>query len=70
MGKPVTEKEHEMFQYVVDYVKRNGLEKDDAVALGLLCRGDTVAEKMIRILKENPKIDFDELIKKAVEISN
>lgn len=68
MGKPISEKEQELVNKVIEYAKRKGLSGEDAVAIVLPCRGDDKAELMLKFLNENPDIDFTLLLEKAVEI--
>ncbi len=64
----IGEKEKELLPYIVDYVKRKGIDKQDGLAIALMCDNDEKSEQMIRFLKENPDIDFNELFDKTVEI--
>lgn len=64
----IGEKEKELLPYVVDYVKRKGIDKQDGLAIALMCDDDEKSEQMIRVLRENPDMEFDDLFDKALEI--
>lgn len=63
--RKMTDKEKELANYLV---KNKDFEKDEYIALGLLCNSEIKAEIMLDYLKKNPNIEFDKLLKKAVEI--
>lgn len=67
MGK-LGEKEEELISCVVDYVKRKGIEKEDGLAIVLLCNNDKSSSEIIEFLRENPDVDFYELFLKAVDL--
>ncbi len=66
--RKIGEKEKELLPYLADYVKRNHLEKEDGLAIALLCNTDEKSEIMIDILRKTPDIEFDELLERAIEI--
>lgn len=66
--RKIGEKEYELLPYIVDYVKRNNLDKQDGLAIALLCNDDEKSEKMIKFMQENPDIEYYDLFLKAVEI--
>ncbi len=70
MVLPVTEKEKELVHIIIPWCKERGLEREDALAIGICCRGDKASQAMIDFLRENPDIDYSDLLLKAVEISN
>ena len=65
----VTKKEHELIDIIIPWCKERNLEKEDALAIGLCCRGDRASQAMIDFLRENPNIDYTDLLAKAVEIA-
>lgn len=66
--KMVTEKEHELIDVVVKWCLDRGLEQEDALPLGLFCRGDEAAQEMIDFIAAHPDIGYDDLVDKAIEI--
>ena len=66
--RKIGEKEKELLPYIVDYVKQNGLEKEEGLAIALLCNTDEKSEQMIKFLQDNPKVNFDDLLAKAVDL--
>lgn len=63
----MTEKEKELARLLVE---TKDFEKDEFIAIGLLCSSENAAGEMIEYLRENPDADFYELLKKAVELSD
>lgn len=70
MVLPVTEKEGELRKIIMTWCEKRGLEREDALAIGICCRGDEASQKMIDFLRENPDIEYTALLQKAVEISD
>ena len=68
MKIPVSDKERELMNIIIPWCKERDLEREDALAIGLCCRGDEASQEMIDILKENPDIDYCDLLLKASEI--
>lgn len=67
MGK-IGKKEEELISCVVDYVKRKNIEKEDGLAIVLLCDNDKASDEIIEFLRENPDVDFYDLFLKAVDL--
>lgn len=66
--REIGQKEMELLPIIVEYAKRNGLKKEDGLAIALLCNTDDKAEEMKEFMKSNRDIDFTTLLEKAVEI--
>ena len=64
----VTVKEEKLIQMLIPWCKDRNLEREDAIAILLCCRGDEAAQEMIDFLKDNPDIDYCDLLLKASEI--
>ena len=52
---------------LVDFCKKRGYEKDEAIALALLCQKDEQIVKLLYLCKD--KTDFYECLEIAVKIS-
>lgn len=52
---------------LVDFCKKRGYEKDEAIALALLCQKDEQIIKLLDLCKD--KTDFHECLEIAVKIS-
>lgn len=63
--RQMTEKEKELANYLIT---NNNFEKEEFIALGLLCNSEERAAIMLEYLKENPNNDFDTLLEKAIKI--
>ncbi len=63
--RKMTDKEKELADYLVN---NKDFEKEEYIAIGLLCNSEIKAELMLDYLKKNPNIEFDKLLEKAVEI--
>ncbi len=66
--RKIGENERKLLPILVNYVKDNELEREDGLAIALLCNSDEKSVAMIDFLRENPNIEFDKLLEKAVEI--
>ena len=61
----MTDKEKELANLLVN---NKDFERDEFIALGLLCNSEEKAVQMIEYVKDNQNADFDTLLEKAVEI--
>lgn len=66
-----TKKESELLDQIGEYLeKHDDLDEEDGLAVFLCCQGDRASQAMIDFLRDNPDIDYSDLLLKAVEISN
>lgn len=66
-----TKKERELLDEIGKYLEeQDGLDEEDGLAVFLCCQEDNAAQPMMDFLRENPDIDYSDLLKKAVEISD
>ena len=68
--KPITEKENELKEVIIPWCRKRGLGSEEALAIGLCCRGDQASQEMIDFLHANPEINYNDLLLKAVEIGD
>lgn len=66
--RKIGQKEMELLPIIVEYVRSKGLDKEEGLAIALLCNSDDKAEAMKEFLQNNHDIDFTTLLEKAVEI--
>lgn len=67
--RKIGEDEKELLPVIADYIRKNGLQSEEGLAIALLCNTDDKSRAIKEVIKKNPIIEYDDLLQRAIEVN-